>query len=474
MADREKLALDLLKEGLKVEETMPDQKILFVDDDEGGVELSRFNLQEAGLDVAVALDGKQAIEQFSPEDHLVVVTDLRMPGASGMDVLEHVKGQDPEVPVVVITAHGNVETAVEAMKAGAYDFIQKPFSRDVLLLTVQRALERRRLTLENRSLRLQASGVDREIVAVSDALNNLLQTVNKVARSEVSVLITGESGTGKELLARRLHVKSHRAEGPFVPVNCAAIPAELLESELFGHERGAYTGAIRSRAGRFRKANKGTIFLDEVGEIPMPLQSKLLRVLQEKMVDVVGSDKPVPVDVRVVAATNRSLVEHIKEGRFREDLYYRLNVVDLPAPPLRDRPEDVEVLARHFVDQAAPNRDLVIPGDVMAALQGYAWPGNVRELENACERLVILCTGDTLKVADLSPAILSTASTVASVKDEWPELPPEGLSLVDLERRVIERALRLNKGNVSQTASYLRVPRHILAYRIEKYGIRRD
>jgi two-component system NtrC family response regulator len=456
------------------EDAMTDPKILFVDDDQAGVELSRFNLQEAGLSVDVALDGKQAIELFTPDEHHVVVTDLRMPRASGMDVLEHVMGQDPEVPVVVITAHGNVETAVEAMKAGAYDFIQKPFSRDVLLLTVQRALERRRLTVENRALRLQASGVDREIVAVSDAMNSLLQTVNKVARSEVSVLITGESGTGKELIARRLHAKSRRAEGPFVAVSCAAIPSELLESELFGHERGAYTGAIRSRAGRFRKAEKGTLFLDEVGELPLPLQGKLLRALQEKTVDVVGSDTPAPVDVRIVAATNRSLTEQIKEGKFREDLYYRLNVVDLLAPSLRERPEDIDVLTRHFVDKAAPDRDLEIPKDLIDVLRSYGWPGNVRELENACERLVILCVGDTLRVEDLSPAILATLRPVAPAKDEWPELPPEGISLVDLERRVIERALQLNKGNVSQTASYLRVPRHILAYRIEKYGIRRD
>ena len=453
---------------------MTGQKVLFVDDDEAGVELSRFNLQEAGLAVDVALDGREAIEAFTPDAHHAVITDLRMPRASGMEVLEHVKQQDPETPVVVITAHGNVETAVEAMKAGAYDFVEKPFSRDVLLLTVKRALENRRLTLENRVLRVKASGVERKIVSVSNAMKELLQAVDRVARSDASVLITGESGTGKELVARRLHARSKRAEGPFVPVNCAAIPAELLESELFGHERGAYTGATRSRAGRFRTAEKGTLFLDEVGEIPLALQGKLLRALQEKMVDVVGADRPAAVDVRVVAATNRPLAEHIKEGTFRQDLYYRLNVVDLLAPPLRERPEDIEVLTRHFVDQAAPNRDLEIPDDLKDALNGYGWPGNVRELENACERLVILCTGDTLKVADLSSAILSTRSAAAAGKDEWPALPSEGLSLVDLERRVIERALRIKKGNVTQTAAFLRVPRHILAYRIAKYGIRRD
>jgi len=447
--------------------------ILFVDDDEAGVELGRYNLEEAGHEVEVALDGEQAMARFSPERHHVVVTDLRMPGAGGMAVLEHVMAQDPELPVVVITAHGSVETAVEAMKKGAYDFVEKPFSRDVLLLTVRRALERRRLTLENRALRRRATGIEREIIAVARPMIDLLRTVDRVARSDASVLVTGESGTGKELVARRLHARSSRAEGPFIPVNCAAIPAELLEAELFGHERGAYTGAVRARLGRFRKADKGTLFLDEVGELPGPLQGKLLRVLQERVVDVLGSDRPVPVDVRVVAASKRALAVQIEEGSFREDLYYRLNVVELPVPPLRERVEEIEVLARHFIDRAAPGRELELPDEVLELLRRYSWPGNVRELENACERMVILCVGDTLTVDDL-PASLHAPTASPGLADAWPELPPEGLSLVDLERRVIERALRLNGGNVSQTAAFLRVPRHILAYRIAKYGIRRD
>jgi len=449
------------------------ERILFVDDDEAGRELGRYNLEEAGYAVEVAVDGRQGLERFSPESHDLVVTDLRMPQLGGMELLEQVKRQAPDVPVVVITAHGNVETAVRAMKAGAYDFIEKPFGREVLLLTVARALEHQRLRRENRSLRSRAAGVEREIVAVSEPMQQLLRTTDRVARSDASVLITGESGTGKELVARRLHARGRRADGPFVPVNCAAIPPELLESELFGHEKGAYTGATRARAGRFRRADGGTVFLDEVGEIPLPLQGKLLRVLQERTVDVVGADQSVSVDVRVVAASNQPLAQAIEAGRFREDLFYRLNVVELQLPPLRERPEDIEPLVRHFVARAAPGNELAIPEEVLEALRRHTWPGNVRELENACDRLVILAEGDALRAEDLPPAVLAEREPPRAAQ-EWPPLPPDGLSLVDLERRVIERALQLKQGNVTQAAAYLRVPRHVLAYRIEKYGIRRD
>jgi two-component system NtrC family response regulator len=454
------------------------ERILFVDDDAAGRELSLYNLQEAGYRVELAEDGQQALELFAPERHDLVVTDLRMPRVSGMELLLQVKELAPDVPVVVITAHGNVEVAVQAMQAGAYDFIEKPFGRDVLLLVVERALERRRLTLENQALRARASGIEREVIARSEVMVQLLDTTDRVARSDASVLITGESGTGKELIARRIHARSPRASGPFVTVNCAAMPAELLESELFGHEKGAYTGASRARPGRFRRADGGTVFLDEVGEIPSGLQGKLLRVLQEGTVDVVGADQPVQVDLRVVAATNQSLPEQIAAGSFREDLYYRLNVVELLVPPLRERMDDLEPLVQRFVCRAAPGRDLAVPEEVMEVLRRYHWPGNVRELENACERMVILCQGDALRTEDLPPSLATTGTgnstdTVADV-DAWPPLPAEGLSLVDLERRVIERALALKGGNVTQAAAYLRVPRHVLAYRIEKYGIRRE
>ena len=446
-------------------------RLLFVDDDRSGLELSRFNLQAAGYTVDVAEDGTKAIARFSADIHDLVVTDLRMPGHTGMDVLAHIHKTAPDVPVLVITAHGNIDTAVRAMRAGAYDFIEKPFARDVLLLAVKRALERRRLATENRSLRLKVTGVEREIVAASSAMEELLLTVDRFAASDASVLILGESGTGKELIARRIHARSARVEGPFVAVNCAAMPTELLESELFGHEKGAFTGATKARAGRFRKAQGGTIFLDEIGELPLALQAKLLRVLQEKSVDILGNDQPVHVDVRVLAATNQDLAQRIEAGQFREDFYYRLAVVEVKLPALRHRLDDLEALTRHFVSAAALNDELTIPAEVVDALKKHAWPGNVRELENTCERMAILCQTGTLSVADLPEGFGQGKLTTAL--DEWPPLPEEGLSLVDLESRVIERVLALKGGNVSQAAVYLRVPRHVLSYRIEKYGLRR-
>ncbi|MFY0532930.1 sigma 54-interacting transcriptional regulator [Nannocystis pusilla] len=288
-----------------------------------------------------------------------------------------------------------------------------------------------------------------------------------MARAAAPVLVTGESGTGKELIARRVHTRSPRHAGPFVAVNCAAIPAELLESELFGHVRGAFSGALRDRPGRFRQADGGTLFLDEVAELPAPLQAKLLRVLQERVVDVVGSDVPVPVDVRVIAATNRD------PGDLRGDLLYRLRVVEIELPPLRERVEDIPQLVRHFVARFAGGRDVEIPEDVLADMSSRTWPGNVRELENACERAVILCSGEVLRVEDLPPRT-AAAPAVAAGGDEWlPALPEDGLSLVDLEKRVIERVLALKRGNITQAAAYLRVPRHVLSYRMEKYGLRR-
>jgi two-component system NtrC family response regulator len=442
-------------------------RILFIDDDRAGREVALFNLRKAGYEVTAASDGQEGLAAFSPEKFDLVVTDVKMPGLSGIDVLHRVLSQSPDIPVLVITAFGNVETAVEAMKAGAYDFIGKPFHRDQLLHSVEKAFERRRLAAEVRDLRIRAGGVEREIVSVSPAMKQVLTVADRVAGTEATVLITGESGTGKEAVARRIHVHSRRAEGPFVAVNCAAIPGELLESELFGHARGAFTGAVRDRTGRFRQAAAGTLFLDEVAEIPPALQAKLLRVLQERSVDVVGGDHPVPVDVRIVTATNRDLPSLLREGIFREDLYYRLNVVEVRVPPLRERPEDIPPLVEYFMKELGAGREMTVPPAVMEELKSRPWPGNVRELKNACERMAILCGGTEISVEDLPPAATRAG-------EEWPPLPPDGLSLVDLEKKVIERALRLKGGNITQAAAYLQVPRHILVYRIEKFGIRRD
>ncbi|OGP77206.1 MAG: Fis family transcriptional regulator [Deltaproteobacteria bacterium RBG_19FT_COMBO_60_16] len=453
-------------------------RILFIDDDRAGREVALFNLLKAGYEVTAASDGQEGLAAFSPEKFDLVVTDVKMPGISGIEVLRRIRSQAPDVPVLVITAFGNVETAVEAMKEGAYDFIGKPFHRDQLLLSVGKAFERRRLAAEVHDLRIRAGGVEREIVSVSPAMKQVLQVADRVAGTDATVLITGESGTGKEAVARRIHVRSRRAEGPFVAVNCAAIPGELLESELFGHARGAFTGAVRDRAGRFRQAAGGTLFLDEVGEIPLPLQAKLLRVLQERAVDVVGGDRPIPVDARIVAATNRDLPSLLREGTFREDLYYRLNVVEIRVPPLRERPEDIPPLVDYFTKETSADRELTVPPAVIEELKSRPWPGNVRELSNACERMAILCRGNEVSPGDLPPVASKARGAEAAGAEgsgeEWPPLPPEGLSLVDLEKKVIERALRLKGGNITQTAAYLRIPRHVLVYRIEKFGIRRD
>ena len=452
-------------------------RILFIDDDKAGREVALFNLRRAGYELTPAADGQEGLSLFSPEKFDLVITDVKMPGISGIDVLRRIRAQAPEVPVLVITAFGNVETAVEAMKEGAYDFIGKPFHRDQLLLSVERALERRRLATEVRMLRIRASGVEREIIGSSSDMKRLLEISDRVSKTDAGILITGESGTGKEVIARRIHVHSHRAEGPFVAINCAAIPGELLESELFGHAKGAFTGAVKERLGRFRQAQGGTLFLDEIGEIPLPLQAKLLRVLQEKVVDAVGGDAPVPVNVRIVAATNKDLQNRIRAGAFREDLYYRLNVVEVHVPPLRERPEDIPALVEHFVRELTEGRDLTVPPRVMEELRRRPWPGNVRELKNACERMVILCQGNEVSLEDLpapSDRMRPEKAPMIGNGGDLPPLPADGLSLVDLEKKVIESALRLKKGNMTQTAAFLRIPRHVLTYRLEKYGIRRE
>ena len=446
--------------------------VLFIDDDATGREVAAHNLRRAGFEVTLAADGELGMDAFDPATHAVVITDLKMPRMDGMEVLRRVRARAPDTPVLVITAYGSMEVGVQAMQAGAYDVVAKPFHREQLELTVRRAAEKASLTSDRRRLERMLAGVERPIVGSSVPMASLLATLDRVAGRDATVLISGESGTGKELLARRVHARSRRSAGSFVAVSCAALPSELLESELFGHERGAFTGATRAREGRFRRASGGTLFLDEIGELPLPLQGKLLRVLQEHVVDVVGRDEPVAVDVRMVAATNRDLRARVAEGEFREDLYYRLAVVELQVPPLRERREDIPALVAHFVQRASQDRPLGIPDTVLDVLVQRPWPGNVRELENACERLAILAPDDALRLEDLPPTAEPAAMNAAG--EDWLDHLPEGISLVDLERRAVAHALARCDGNISAAARLLRVPRHILVYRIEKHGLRRD
>jgi len=397
-----------------------------------------------------------------------------MPGMDGMQVLKAVKERSPETLVIVITAFGTVDIAVEAMKSGAYDYITKPFNRDELRLTVAKALQFSGLAVENRRLKdeLTDRADFRSLVGSSAAMEKVFWVVRKVADTETSVLITGESGTGKELIARSIHAGSGRSAGPFIAINCAAIPRDLLESELFGHVKGAFTGAIKDKTGRFALADGGTLFLDEVGELPLELQPKLLRALQERTVEPVGGTKELKLDVRVVAATNLDIEKAMTEGVFREDLYYRLAVIPIHLPPLRQRRDDIPLLLRHFcIKHGAANVTFDKQG--LATLTGYAWPGNVRELENLVERLLILRNGDTITFDDLPDKIRSNSATPGTEAHPGGvvNLPDEGYSLEQLEREIVVQALERNGWNQTAAARFLRIPRHTLIYRMEKYEI---
>ncbi|CAH2030398.1 sigma-54-dependent transcriptional regulator [Trichlorobacter ammonificans] len=446
------------------------QKILIIDDDTSLRRVLEFNLQEAGYQTAAAASGEEGLRLFGEVEPALVISDMKMPGMDGMQVLKSIKEGAPDTPVIMITAFGSVDMAVEAMKAGAYDYITKPFNRDELRLTVAKALQFSSLSQENRHLKSQLT--DRAdfsaIIGSSPAMEKVFQVVAKVADTEASVLITGESGTGKELVARSIHSRSSRASGPFVAINCAAIPHDLLESELFGHVKGAFTGAVRDKSGRFALADGGTLFLDEVGELPPALQPKLLRALQERMIEPVGGTKPVKLDVRVVAATNLDMEKAMSDGTFREDLYYRLAVIPLHLPPLRQRRDDIALLLRHFCGRHGAEK-VQFDTAALAALLAYPWPGNVRELENLVERLLIMRNGDTITVADLPEKILNheRPATAGSVVN----LPPDGYSLEELEREVVVQALERNSWNQTAAARFLRIPRHTLLYRMEKYAI---
>ena len=449
-------------------------KILIIDDDTSLRRVLEYNLQEAGYAVGTAASGEEGLQLFDEISPALVITDMKMPGMDGMHVLKAIKKRSPETLVMVITAFGTVDIAVEAMKAGAYDYITKPFNRDELRLTVAKALQFSGLAVENKRLKSELSDRSdfRSLVGSSAAMEKIFQVVRKVADSEASVLITGESGTGKELVARSIHNLSGRKDGPFVAINCAAIPRDLLESELFGHVKGAFTGAVKDKSGKFALADGGTIFLDEVGELPLELQPKLLRALQERTVEPVGGTELLKLDVRIVAATNLDIEKAIADGVFREDLYYRLAVIPIHLPPLRQRRDDIPLLLRHFCIKHGAD-SVTFDKESLALLTGYAWPGNVRELENLVERLLIMRNNDTITIDDLPDKIRTGGVTPGASSNSGSviNLPAEGYSLEQLEREVVVQALERNGWNQTAAARFLRIPRHTLIYRMEKYEI---
>lgn len=447
--------------------------ILLADDDVNLRRVLEFQLTEAGYKVLTAQDGVEALEIFADNNFDCVITDLRMPKLSGLELLEKIKITNAEIPVIVITAFGEVETAVAAMKAGAFDYINKPFNRDEILLTLERALSFSETRNENRQLR---ELVDKEfrldnIIGDSPAMRTVLNLVGRVSRSDATVLITGESGTGKELIAKGIHFSGKRKDKPFIPINCAAIPENLIESELFGYKRGSFTGATADTKGKFEDASGGTLFLDEISQMPLALQPRLLRVLQEQEIVRIGESTPRKIDVRIIAATNQNLEKMVEQGTFREDLYFRLAVVPINIPPLRMRREDIPLLINHFFRRAKEKhsfKNLKMTGEVVNVLSNYLFPGNVRELENLIERMVVLSDEKELTLADVPEYISKPLQVFGSVKFE---LPFESISLDEVEREIIRYALEMHNGNQSQTARYLGITRSALIYRMQKSGL---
>jgi len=448
--------------------------ILIVDDDPGHLATLQTIVKSWGYRVTCADDGTTAVENVKQGPFDLILMDVRMATMSGLEALRHIKSYNPAIPVLIMTAYSSIQSAVEALKAGAYDYLTKPLDFEALKLTIERSLEHIELRTENQALkeRLREDFELGKIIGRSRAMKELLEMVAMIAPSEATVLISGESGTGKELIARSIHHNSPRREHPLVVVNCAALTDTLLESELFGHEKGAFTGADRRREGRFMQADRGTLFLDEIGETSAAMQAKLLRVLQEKEIQRVGGEDTLAVDVRVLAATNRDLHRDVEAGKFREDLYYRLNVVALEIPPLRERRDDIPLLAQHFLTKfAEKNRKQVkgfTPG-AMDLLLKYDWPGNVRELENAVERAVILLTGDHVSEKQLPMTITRTVGEETGVRSQL-DLT-ETRPLEEIEKDAILAAMEAADGNKSEAARRLGITRKTLHKKLKSYGV---
>jgi len=451
-------------------------KLLIVDDDPGHLTTLKTIARSWGYSVDTADDGDAAVDRVKAESFDLVLMDVRMARMSGIQALEKIQRFNPAIPVIIMTAYSSVESAVEALKLGAYDYLIKPLDFEVLKMTIERACEHAGLKAENKQLKehLSAGFKTTNIIGKSNAMKALLDMLAMVAPSEATVLITGESGTGKELIARSLHFNSHRKDNPLVIVNCAAITETLLESELFGHEKGSFTGADRRREGRFMQANQGTIFLDEIGETSATMQAKLLRVLQEKQIQRVGGEEVLDVDVRIVAATNLDLKAEVAQGRFREDLFYRLNVMALNVPPLRERMDDIPLLAHHFLERYSEKNRKSAKGFsplAMDMLLKYDWPGNVRELENTVERAVILLTGDHITEKQLPLNIVENHPESERAAIAPPPQMDGTRSLEEIEKEAILATLEATGGNKSETARRLGITRKTLHNKLRGYGI---
>jgi two-component system response regulator AtoC len=450
------------------------RRVLVVDDEENLRLVLRTLLRRNGYEVEAAGSGEEAlglVDSFGPD---FVLTDVRMPKMGGLDLLATLKAKGSDATVIVMSAYGNTDLAIEAMKGGAYDYLQKPFKPDEVVLTLRKAEERELLRRENRALReeIRKENKFEDILAKSTNMREIFRTIAKIAEYKTTVLVSGESGVGKELVARAIHVRSSRRNGPFIPVNCGAIPENLLESELFGHKKGAFTDAVADRRGLFEEADGGTLFLDEIGELPLALQVKLLRVLEDEKIRRLGEARDIKVDVRIIAATHRDLMAETKAGRFREDLFYRLNVLPIHVPPLRDRREDIPLLIEHFITRNNARLGTHIRGmdsESRRLLYEYAWPGNVRELENTIERAMVLAEGDQLVAADL-PERVREARDPVQMQLSSGELSVKKTMRV-IEEVLIRRALQKTKGNRTRAAEVLEISHRALLYKIKDYQI---
>ena len=449
---------------------MRKERILVAEDDRTARVSLEGLLQAEGFDIISAETGTEAQSLLMNEEPDVALLDIRMPGLDGLSILRSARERGVATPLIVMTAHGDSNTAIEAMKSGAFDYVLKPLDFHQLLPQIERAIEHRRLAKELQSLRSHATadGVSAMIVGRSPAMQQVYKLIGQVAGSDATVLIRGESGTGKELVVNAIHFNSHRAKGPLVKVNCASIPETLLESELFGHEKGAFTNAAFRRIGRFEEASGGTLFLDEIGELVPALQAKLLRAIQERTIERLGSNAPVGVDIRLIAATARNLEQAVEEGEFREDLYYRLNVVTIPLPPLRERRQDIPALVQHFLNRSG--RKASITPQALAMLEEYHWPGNVRELENTIERALVLAregivTKTEIQLRPPSEKIGARWTDQVPIEVGWQA------NVSELEKALVERALRQAQGNKSKAAELLRIHRRLLYEKMREFGI---